>query len=149
MTPATTKTTVLAAQRRWSLLEGLSPDSRGYLSAVALNLRQERSAKTLAAFKKADGAELEDKTNAPAKMRAPHASSTLGFNVFSYWEDRADLTPLLATMGVRGTTGVLEFELKLPTGAGGTPPSVDIVIITADGLLVGVESKFAEWMTPK
>jgi len=76
-----------------------------------------------------------------AKMRALHSSFALGVNVFSYWGDRPDLTPLLAAMGVAGEAGSLEFERKLPIGAGGTPPNLDVVITTADGVMVGVESK--------
>ncbi len=107
------------------------------------------SERTLAAFQNADGGEMLDNAYAPAKMRALHSSSALGFNVFSYWESQADLAPLLTAIDVPGDTGVLEFERKFPTGAGGTPPNIDVVITTADGTLVGIESKFTEWMTPK
>ena len=84
-----------------------------------------------------------------ARGGALHSSSALGVNVFSYWESRADLRPLLSAIDLPGDTGVLEFERKLPTGAGGTPPNLDVVITLADGTLVGIESKFTEWMTPK
>ena len=139
----------MAAQTDWARQAGLTPDTRGYLSTVAANLRKPMSPRAFAAFDKADGGELRDRGETPAKMRALHSSSALGVNVFSYWEDRPDLTPLLRAMEVVGGAGTLEFERKLPTGAGGTPPNLDVVITTADGLMVGIESKFTEWKTPK
>lgn len=149
MATTSPKATILAAQTDWARQAGLTPDTRGYLSTVAANLREPMSPRAFAAFDKADGGELRDRGETPAKMRALHSSSALGVNVFSYWEDRPDLTPLLTAMGVSGAAGTLEFERKLPTGAGGTPPNLDVVITTADGALVGIESKFTEWMTPK
>ena len=133
MTADSPRATVVAAQKRWAFQAGLTPDTRGYLGDAALNLRQPMSARALAAFDKADGGELRDRGDTPAKMRALHSSSALGVNVFSYWEDRPDLTPLLKAMDVVGGAGTLEFERKLPTGAGGTPPNLDVVITKAPG----------------
>ena len=149
MTVESVKATVIAEQRHWALRAGLAPDSRGYVASVTDNLRVAMSARTRAAFENADGGELLDVDGRPAKMRALHSSSALAVNVFAHWEDRFDLTALLSAMHVAGAGGVLEFERKMPTGARGTPPNVDVVITTSDGMLVGVESKFTEWMTPK
>jgi hypothetical protein len=150
MTDESTKATVLATQRGWALQAGLHPDARGYVGAVSDNLRVPMSERARAAFDDADGGEMLDADGKPAKMRALHSSSALAINVFAYWEDRSDLTPLLSAMSVDAGAGTLEFERKLPTGARrGKPPNVDVVISTTTGLLVGVESKFTEWMTPK
>jgi len=140
---------VLVKQQQWALAAGLTPNDRGYLESVGLNLRQPMSSQTSAAFERGDGGELRDHGDKLAKMRALHSSSALGVNVFSYWEDGCDLTLLLAALSVPGESGTLEFERKLPTGAGGMPPNLDVVITTSGGMVVGVESKFTEWMAPK
>lgn len=98
------------------------------------------SARTFATFYKADGGDLRDRGDTPAKMRVLHSISALCVNAFSYWADRSELTPLLIPIGVVGMAGTLEFERKLPTGAGGTPPNLDAVLTTAEGVMVGVES---------
>lgn len=149
MTVNSIKSVVLDGQRRWAVNAGRHPDARGYLGDFAASLRAPMSAQSLAAFENADGSELHDRDGMPAKMRALHSSSALAVNVFAYWEDRPDLTPLLSAMSVDAGAGTLEFERKLPTGAKGTPPNVDVVITTTGGPLVGVESKFTEWMSPK
>lgn len=41
------------------------------------------------------------------------------------------------------------FEEKFPTGLKGTPPNLDIVLALSAGHVVGIESKFSEWLSPK
>jgi hypothetical protein len=76
----------------------------------------------------------------------PH--SALAINVFDFWIGR-DLSRVLAALHVEGGAVSLRFEEKVPTGAAGTPPNLDVVIPLAAGGLVGVESKFTEWMGTK
>lgn len=139
---------VMAAQRAWAERSGLQTDARGYLPDVQTNLCQDLSANARAAFEAGDGAEMDDREGRPAKMRSLISSSALAANVFDYWSGR-DLAPLLQALGVEGRAVDLQFERKLPTGARGKAPNLDIVLTLDDGRLVGIESKFTEWMTPK
>jgi len=53
-------------------------------------------------------------------------------------------------LGVNGLAGTrLEFEVPLPTGLPGDPPTVDVALHRPDGRRVAIESKFAEWLTPR
>lgn len=137
----------LAAQKAWATSSGLPFDERGYVSTVEGNLRRPLSTVAHRAFEEADGAELRDRSDAPAKMRALLSSSALAVNVFDYWME-GDIVPLASVLGARGNATGLEFERKLPTGARGTPPNLDVVLTTAEEM-VGIESKFTEWMTAK
>ena len=154
MTEPSGRSAVLTSQRVWAGKQGLPVSARGYLSHFRANLRQPLSLATEAALRAGSGSELEDRPArasnplAPAKMRALHSSSALAVNVFDFWVGR-DLTRVLAALHVDGKATTLGFEAKLPTGARGIPPNVDVVIGLAGNGLVGVESKFTEWMTPK
>lgn len=147
MSKPSLKSSALAAQRAWAESQGLRPDPRGYLPEIALNLRVPMSPAIYSAFDAADGAELENTKRRPAKMRALISSSALAVNVFAHWENR-DATPLLKALGLSGEVEALRFEERLPTGARGTPPNLDIAIRLRDASVVGIESKFTEWMTP-
>jgi hypothetical protein len=148
MTPPPDLAAVLTVQRAWAARQGLAFDARGYLVEVRSNLRDALSPDTEAALNRGSGSELRDQPGRAAKMRALHSSSALAVNVFDFWSAR-DLDRVLAALGVEGRGTGLSFEEKLPTGARGTPPHLDVVIRLEDGRLVGVESKFTEWMTAK
>jgi hypothetical protein len=81
-------------------------------------------------------------------MCALISSSALAVNVFDYWTGR-ELAPLVLALGVDGSARSFEFEGQLPTGAGGIPPNLDVLFHLQSGGLLGVESKFTEWMAPK
>ena len=66
-------------------------------------------------------------------------------NVFQHWTNR-DPAPLGPALGLVGHVTQVEFERRLPTGAPGTPPNLDVVLTLTDGGMVGIESKFTEWM---
>jgi len=136
---------VLNAQRDWAAGKGLTIDDRGYLSDVSLNLHGGLSPAVRAAFEEADGNELTDRSGRPAKMRALISSSALAVNVFQHWTLR-DPEPLGPVLGLPGVVTHVEFERRLRTGAPGTPPNLDVVLTLADGGMVGIESKFTEWM---
>lgn len=142
---------VLGAQCAWAERHDLEPDPRGYLARYELNLRDALSPAALTAFQNGSGAELIDRAGHAAKMRALHSSSALAVNVFDFWTERVqrDGTRILRALGTDGGATRLEFERKLPTGARGTPPNIDVVITRDDTRLIGVESKFTEWMSPK
>jgi hypothetical protein len=148
MAPQPMTAAVLAAQKAWALRTGCEVDPAGYLPDYGSNLCVPLSPAAKAAFERGSGSELLDGKARAAKMRALHSSSALAVNVFDFWNGR-DLGRVLAALGVEGRATGLSFEEKLRTGAGGSPPNLDVVIRLDDGRLVGVESKFTEWMTPK
>jgi hypothetical protein len=81
-------------------------------------------------------------------MKALHSSSALAVNVFDFWSERPR-DPLCRVLGLSAAILGLDFEVKCPTGLGGTPPNLDLVLTLADGSIVGIESKYTEWMVPK
>lgn len=144
----TSKRELLRQQRRWAESVGLQPDSRGYLETYEQNLRCTLSARTLAAFQRGSGSELEDTPHRPAKMRALHSSSALAVNFFDHWSE-TDAGPLLQVLGLDSTLVSLDFERQFPTGLPGTPPNVDVALELGSGSIIGIESKFTEWLAPK
>lgn len=139
---------VAAAQRTWASSQGYFVDERGYLREVDLNLLGGLSPGAQSAFEAADGAELTDTAARPAKMRSVISSSALAINVFQHWT-RVDAASLGAAIGLPDAVATVQFERRMRTGAGGTPPNLDVVLTTSGGTLVGIESKFTEWMTAK
>lgn len=139
---------LLNRQRRWAFSTGLNPDYRGYLSTVEDNLFQPLSESTRRAFEQGSGSELLDTPSRPAKMKALHSSSALAVNVFDNWVER-DKGPLQRALGLEREITSIAFEGQYPTGLLGNPPNLDVVLELADGHIIGIESKFSEWMTPK
>jgi hypothetical protein len=145
----TSKREVLRQQRRWAKSHGLAPDSRGYLATVEANLFKPMSASARADFERGDGAELAETARRPAKMRALHSSAALVVNVFDHFV-RVNPAPLLNALGIASEPGArISFEARLPTGLPGNPPNLDVALKLASGSVVGIESKFTEWLTPK
>jgi hypothetical protein len=143
----TGKTDLLRAQRRWADAHGVHYDARGCVRALADNLRAPLDESALAEFQR--GSELTPRVAQPARAHSLCSSAALVVNVFAYWRGR-DHTPLLEALGVGGPGGTrLEFEAPLPTGLAGEPPTVDVALHRPDGRCVAVESKFAEWLTPR
>ena len=138
---------ILHRQLAWARSRGLLPDSRGYLAVVDDNLRKPLSAGAKAAFERGGGSELGKRSGGRAKMCALHSSAALAANVFDHW---ADAGPVLQSLGLDGVLrGSLRFEAQFPTGLRGTPPNLDVAFELDSGMLVGIESKFTEWLTPK
>ena len=125
-------------QRSWALENGVPFDSRGYVDDVEMNLRTPLSAAALQAFEKGAGSELAK------HMRALHSSAALVANFFDYWTSR-DKASLLSAFGISGKEeDLLEFEARFPTGLGGTPPHLDVVMWLSSGEAIAVESKSTE-----
>ena len=143
-----TRATVLMRQQAWASGRQLSVSEQGYLANVEENFFAPLSSHARRAFESGSGCELVDGDDRPAKMRALHSSSALVVNAFDYWTGR-DVGKVLCALGIEGRARGFTFEEKLPTGAPGTPPNLDLVIPLSDGRLVGIESKFTEWITPK
>jgi hypothetical protein len=141
------KTELLRAQRRWADAHGIPYDARGFVHALADNLRAPLDESALAELRR--GSELEPRAMQPARGHSLCSSAALVVNVFAYWRGR-DQSPLLDALGVGGQGGTrLEFEAPLPTGLAGDPPFIDVALYRPDGRIVAVESKFAEWLTPR
>lgn len=145
----TSKRQLLRVQREWAKSMGLRPDERGYLENFVQNLCQPLSTGAKCAFEDGSGAELQDRGKVPAKMRALHSSAALAVNFFDHWTER-DARPLLHALEIEPVLPVaLSFETQFPTGLPGNPPNLDVALTLASGAIVGIESKFTEWLTPK
>ena len=142
------KTDLIKEQQKWALEAGLEPDSRGYLRSYELNLFRPLKERSRQAFDKGSGSELRDTSRYPAKMRAAHSSSALAVNVFDSWVGK-DTGPLDNALSLDSGTVNIRFEEQYPTGLPGNSPNLDVVLLRTDGFVIGIESKFTEWLTPK
>lgn len=142
------KSEILGKQLGWACSMGLNPDKRGYLANYESNLFQPLNRGSKDAFDQGSGSELRDRPNGPAKMRALHSSSALAVNFFDAWVD-TDATPLLEIFNLKGELVSIRFEGQYPTGLPGNPPNLDVVLEFKSDLVVGIESKFTEWLIPK
>lgn len=142
------KTALLSRQREWALGMPGEVDFRGYMSSVGENLYQPLSPGARDDFLKGSGSELFDTPLRPAKMKALHSSAALAVNFFDYWTYRRP-DRLLAALGLEIAPTSIKFEAQFPTGLAGNPPNLDVAFRFDSGLVVGIESKFSEWLTPK
>jgi hypothetical protein len=138
---------VLAKQAAWANKVGLTLDVNGYLPTWQANLHRPLSGQALSSFRSGSGNELRDSDGRPAKMRAAHSSSALVVNVFDYWSETPDR--VLAALGLAPGAHSIVFEAQFATGLDGNPPNLDMCVRRIDGALLGVESKFTEWLAPK
>ena len=135
-------------QIRWAKSADLQPDSASYLSNFEANLLRPLSRQSREAFERGSGSELVDAKDRPAKMRALHSSSALAVNVFDSWVD-SNMKPLSTVLGLNDEVISISFEEQFPTGLGGIPPNIDVAMKLSTGHVIGIESKFSEWLTPK
>jgi hypothetical protein len=142
------KAALLKRQIDWAVATGREPDSNGYLVDVDRNLYRPLSDSAQRAFVLGSGSETRPTRGRRAKMAALHSSSALAVNVFDYWTAQP-LNLLARALGLSKLPTCFEFEAQFPTGLEGTPPNLDLAFHSADGSVVGVESKFSEWLTPK
>lgn len=79
------------------------------------------------------------------KFRAPHSSSALAVNTFALFRKKREPLPLLGAKCLR----IDGFEKKCPHGLpSNKSPNLDMVA-TAPGKVIGIESKFLEFLRPK
>ena len=129
------------AQMAWARSQGLSIDDKGYVGDVEANLWKPLSAHARAAYERGAGSELE------SHMKALHSSSALVANFFDYWTDRQK-APLLSALGIDDDDiQSLDFEARFPTGLGRIPPHLDLAITLESGAVIGIESKFTEYLS--
>jgi len=142
------RTKLVNRQKNWAISAGLSPDERGYLSKVEDNLQRPLSTKARQAFDNGSGSELVDTPTRPAKMKALHSSSALAVNVFDNFAG-GDSAPLAEALSLDSNITDLIFEEQYPTGLGGNPPNLDVVMTLDSGHVLAIESKFTEWLSAK
>ena len=100
-------------------------------------------------YNKGSGGEIRDTTTRRAPMKAAFSSSAIVVNLFQYWQEKNNISPLLEALGFKNNKVekkgiVFEFESKNPIkGIGGYPPHLDVVI-TTDTNNFAIESKFTE-----
>ena len=131
-------------QKLWAESHAIPYDNaNGRVPNLDDNLFASLDAETASEFGNADGSEL-GRNGKPGKMFSLHSSSALVCNVFDHWR-RRPLAPLLQACGIEGNRNDLWFEQKFPTGLGGTPPNLDVVL-SCDGKspVTAIESKFTE-----
>jgi hypothetical protein len=128
-----------AIRRRYNDISPVTLDDRGYAVRAELNLVPGvRMDDIRADFAQGSGNELE------GKFRAAHSSSALAANTFGPWRKNPQPLCLMGTPGYE----FLQFEKQCPTGLGGIPPNLDL-LAAGPGIVVGVESKFLEFLSPK
>jgi hypothetical protein len=142
------KDAVIRQQRRWAESMGISVDARGYVVRLADNFRVPPAAATLAAFDRPRGSELRPGRMRPPRLNALHSSAALVVNVFDHWR-RAEPSPLVAALGLRGDSAAPAFEEAFPTPIEGDPPYVDVALRLTCGRVVAIESKFTEALAPR
>lgn len=114
-------------------------DARGYAPSAEQNLLPGvRLADLQPDYAQGSGSELA------GKFRAAHSSSALAANTFGPWRTNPHNLILLGHTGFTS----LQFEKKCPTGLGGIPPNLDLLVENSN-TVIGVESKFLEILTPK
>lgn len=142
------KASLLKQQLDWAHSASLKPDHRGYLENYELNLQQKLSPSAREAFQNGSGTELLPTERRPAKMAALHSSSALAVNAFDYWSDKP-LNAVADALGLERVPSRFQFEAQFSTGLGGIPPNLDLAFYYSNNDVLGVESKFSEWISKK
>lgn len=135
-------------QLDWATATSRRPDSRGYLASYDLNLFQPLTAAAHRSFTDGSGSELLPAESCPEKMAALHSSSALAVNAFDYWSGKP-LSSIASALGIKQSPSDFRFEAQFPTGLGGKPPNLDLAFLYPDNHILGVESKFSEWLEPR
>lgn len=122
-----------AKQALWKK-SGLDPDRKGYVTDIEMNLLPGVTREMIEEdYEGGSGHELS------GKFCAIHSSSALTANTFGRWKTN---THLLTFAGHTGFDK-LELEAQCPTGLGGTPPNLDVLLKSTD-TVIGIESKLLE-----
>jgi len=147
-------------QKDWADRMGLpllgSKGDRGepaYTSTLGENLFKPIGSATRREFEDGDGDELKSE-DGPPKMQAVHSSAALTVNIFDYWRDQQDRSPLSQALGVPADKILaIAFEAKRPIMEAPNrrvfpkDPNLDVAIATAQGSQVSelaIECKFTE-----
>lgn len=135
------------AQAQWASQTGKPLGRPGYVKDLADNLLLRKlNSETEAEFANADGSELCDSGNRPAKMRALISSSALAVNFFDSWRD-VPKGPITNALKLQEPIASLRFEYKCDEKKYPVrphSPNLDLLLTLADGQRIGIESKFVE-----
>lgn len=88
------------------------------------------------------GSELKRKDGKRPKFHSLHSSAALCVNAFTPFKEQPEAMHLLGY----GPFSVARFEMKLKTGI--SRPNLDFCLEDKDHV-VGIESKYTEWLSPK
>ena len=133
-----------AEGKDFTLLPGTIGSETGnkiYFDDYNKNLYAKLSEDNKNAYNKGSGGEIRDTTTRRAPMKATFSSSAIVVNLFQYWQEKNNISPLLEALGFKNN----KVEKK---GIGGYPPHLDVVI-TTDTNNFAIESKFTEPYTKK
>lgn len=138
-------TFVTREQSRWARDSSFTLQRDGYVSLLADNLfLRELNPKTETDFERADGGELNDSGDRPAKMRALISSSALAVNFFDAWRD-APRERLRGALDLAEPIAQLRFEYKCTDyPIGPRAPNLDVLLTLVSGGRLAIESKFLE-----
>jgi hypothetical protein len=116
---------------------GLPHDVKGYVEDVRLNLISGLTPEMIINdYRNGSGQEWL------VKIKAIHSSAALAANVFGRWKTDPAKLKLLGFSGFNS----IKLEYKCPTGLGGTPPNLDVLLQSSD-VIIGIESKLLEPLT--
>jgi len=120
---------------------GLLHNTKGYVADVQSNLIDKSTREMIESdYRNGSGNEWEK------KIRAIHSSAALAANTFGRWKNDPGKLKILGRSGFES----IQMEAKCPTGLKGTPPNLDVLLKSESRkVVIGVESKFLEPLTPK
>ena len=137
---------IIANQVAWAERHGLPLDRSNRCRTVDDNLFMPLSPGSVEEFGEGAGNELGT-PDAPGSMASVRSSSALAVNAFDAWRSRS-LAPLASLLAADPMADQLRFEVQYPTGLGGVPPHLDVVIDRSGGAPLAIESKFTEVYSP-
>ena len=163
---------ILKQQENWAngkklvsgkIIDGKESKDKNYLETIEDNIfpvdnTKGLTPKNIKAYNKGGGSETKTITHRP-KMSALHSSSALVVNLFQYWQEKKDITPLLKALKLEignnnnkiggNAIGFEEIlQIKYMDGnkgknVRGGKPNIDVVIEFGDKI-IAIESKFTE-----
>lgn len=124
-----------------------------YFEKIDDNIYEKLSPKNKAFFEKGQGNETDDNCIRRAKMKSAVSSSAIAVNLFQYWQEKENISPLLKALRIirknnRTTTNAtIKFEDKKEIINPETisTPNLDITIESKNlQHIIAIESKFTE-----
>jgi hypothetical protein len=130
---------IVEEQRRWARHAHIALDTSGIRLAELDDATQVPiPADVVRSLVEGKGQEYE-------RLQSLRSSTCLALNVFLPWRD--DPAPVGRALMPGFDVVSMDFEVTQPTGLGGTPPHLDVVL-AGGGPSVGIESKFLEMYSP-
>lgn len=149
-----------AEGKDFTLLSGTIGSETGnkiYFDDYNKNLYAKLSEDNKNDYNKGSGGEIRDTTTRRAPMKATFSSSAIVVNLFQYWQEKKDITPLLKALMGNKCPKILKnikikfeskiFPIKINNKTIATP-NIDITITYEDEnenkYVIAIESKFTE-----